>query len=229
VRILNDEGALRSRSRAAQSSNNVTDGPILTSNISSISEPAPTNLGAEVAAVVGVFGGKTNLDRKRDELTARFRAPLFAYFLKRVRDRAEAEDLTQEAFVRLTNRPDQRDGEAIHAYVFTIASNLLRDRARSRFVRGGPHSSLDEIIESSVSTLVEDRTPERVLLAKEALKEVVATLGELGDRTRDIFILSRLENVPHREIAALYGISVSAVEKHVIKALAHLGARNMKP
>ncbi|HEX4177640.1 MAG TPA: sigma-70 family RNA polymerase sigma factor [Rhizomicrobium sp.] len=167
--------------------------------------------------------------RPDTELSRRFRAPLMAYFLKRVHDRAEAEDLTQEAFVRLVRNPDRHDGAAIHAYVFTIAANLLRDRARARAIRAGDHAPVHELPEGYAPGLVEDVSPERVLLARETLAEVLGALAELEDRTRDIFILSRLENLPQREIAALYGISVSAVEKHVIRAMAHLGARSLKP
>ena len=166
------------------------------------------------------------------ELDARFRMPLFAYFLRRVQDRAEAEDLTQEAFIRLTRHPDKPHGQGAQAYVFTIAANLLTDRARmQQSWKTKWHRSLADVLDSGTITpnLVEDRTPERVLVARETLKDVLAALGELGERTRNIFILSRLENMHHRDIAALHGISVSAVEKHVIKALAHLGARFLRP
>ena len=73
--------------------------------------------------------------------------------------------------------------------------------------------------------LVEDRTPERVLVGKEALKDIEDGLAELSERTREIFLLSRMENVHHRDIAQLHGISISAVEKHVLKAVAHLSAK----
>jgi RNA polymerase sigma-70 factor (ECF subfamily) len=44
----------------------------------------------------------------------------------------------------------------------------------------------------------------------------------LDERTRDAFILHRLEGWKHAEIARAYGVSVSSVEKYIIKALAHL-------
>src|SRR3984893_2747394 len=65
------------------------------------------------------------------ELDRSFRGPLVAYFLKRVKNRNEAEDLTQEVFVRLLNHPDKNNGQTIEGYVFTIAANLLRDRVKS--------------------------------------------------------------------------------------------------
>jgi RNA polymerase sigma factor (sigma-70 family) len=162
------------------------------------------------------------------ELDRSFRAPLVAYFQKRVKSRNEAEDLTQEVFVRLLNHPDKNNGQTIEGYVFTIAANLLRDRAKSvaAAVQKQAHSFdvLDEK-EAFSANLIEDRNPERVLVGRQTVQDVLEALAELGERTRDVFILARLENVQHREIAAMYGISVSAVEKMMMKAMAHLGAR----
>jgi RNA polymerase sigma-70 factor (ECF subfamily) len=73
--------------------------------------------------------------------------------------------------------------------------------------------------------LIEDRGPDRILLGQEQLEIVFEALAEVSQRTRDIFVLYRLENMKQRDIAALYGVSVSAIEKHVVKALAHLTER----
>jgi RNA polymerase sigma factor (sigma-70 family) len=54
-------------------------------------------------------------------------------------------------------------------------------------------------------------------------------LRELPDRTRTIFILARLEDMKHSEIAQRLGISVSAVEKQLTKGLAYLALRMGKP
>lgn len=166
------------------------------------------------------------------ELDRAFRGPLLAYFTKRLKSRNEAEDLTQEVFVRLLHHPDKNNGQSLAGYVFTIAANLLRDRAKSSAAahRKRIHS-LDLLDEKDVfsSKLVEDRDPERVLAGKQTIQDVLHALTELGERTRDIFILARLENVQHREIAAMYGISVSAVEKSMMKAMAHLGALFLRP
>jgi RNA polymerase sigma-70 factor (ECF subfamily) len=162
------------------------------------------------------------------ELDRMFRAPLLAYFSKRVQSRNEAEDLTQEVFVRLLHHPDRHNGQTVEAYVFTIAANLLRDRAKS--VSGMVDRSsqnVDLLVEAgqNPSSLIEDRDPERVLVGKETVEDVLAALAELGERTRDVFILARLEAMQHREIAEMYGISVSSVEKMIMKAMVHLGAR----
>ena len=68
-------------------------------------------------------------------------------------------------------------------------------------------------------------SPERVLLSEDTLADVLRSLEELGELTRNIFILFRLENMKQKDIAALYGIGQSTVEKHVIKAVLHLANR----
>lgn len=166
------------------------------------------------------------------ELDRSFRGPLVAYFLKRVKNRNEAEDLTQEVFVRLLNHPDKNNGQTIEGYVFTIAANLLRDRAKSVATtqqRQAQRLDLLDEKDAVAPSLVEERNPERVLVGRQTIQDVLDALTELGERTRDVFILARLENVQHREIAAMYGISVSAVEKMMMKAMAHLGARFLLP
>ncbi|MBX3483026.1 sigma-70 family RNA polymerase sigma factor [Phenylobacterium sp.] len=160
-------------------------------------------------------------------LDARFRRPLMSYFLRRVGDHAEAEDLTQRVFMRMMSIGDLREIEHVEGYVFTVAANLLKDRGRvaARGARARtPVPNLD-LAHEVMSELVEDRTPERVLLGRETLSEVLKSLDELGEKTRDIFILFRLENMKQREIAEFYGIGQSTVEKHVLKATLFLARK----
>jgi RNA polymerase sigma factor (sigma-70 family) len=160
-------------------------------------------------------------------LDERFRRPLLSYFMRRVGDHAETEDLTQRVFVRLLGVEDLRTIDHAEAYVFTIAANLVKDRGRT-LARSGIQDAPEpdfELAGEAMRDLVEDRSPERVLIGREALSQVLATLDELGDKTREIFILFRLENMKQREIAELLGIGQSTVEKHVMKATLHLANR----
>ena len=168
----------------------------------------------------------------RARLDARFRGPLMVYFLRRKFPRPEAEDLTQEVFVRMLGRKDDVPPDNGEVYIFQIAANLLRDRARRGLTHSaGDHASLDAPVDRIAShpALVEERSPERVLLAQESLAEAMQALDELSERTRHIYILHRLEKMRHKEIASLLGLSVSAVEKHVIRAVAHLAERCGRP
>lgn len=163
----------------------------------------------------------------QSRLDARFRGPLMSFFMRRTRDHSLAQDLTQETLLRVIAAQQARQVEQPESYVFTVATNLLRDRKRLQ-ARVDPLSFMP--IDHDLSTelekhLVEDLSPERVLLSKDSLDDVLRTLGELGERTRDIFILFRLEGMKQKDIAALYGIGQSTVEKHVMRATLHLALR----
>ena len=163
----------------------------------------------------------------RARLDERFRGPLMSFFLRRVGDAAEAEDLTQDVFIRLLGAAERQPIEDVEALVFVPAGNLLKDRGRKATRRGeASRGVIDPALVSEVAReFVEDRDPERVLLARESYAEVLAALDELGQRTRDIYVLFRLENMKQKEIAALFGIARSTVEKEVMKATLHLALR----
>jgi RNA polymerase sigma-70 factor (ECF subfamily) len=163
----------------------------------------------------------------RARLDSRFHAPLMAFFLRRIRDRADAEDLTQETLLRVIGAQAVTRVEHAESYVFTVASNLLKDhRRKSQRFEPAICIPIEEAVASELEAqLVEDLSPERVLLSKDSLQEALALLEELGERTRDIFILFRLENMKQKDIARAYGIGQSTVEKHVMRAVMHLAAR----
>jgi RNA polymerase sigma-70 factor (ECF subfamily) len=161
----------------------------------------------------------------KEELDARFRSPLLAYFQRRTGNLLEAEDLTQETFARLIGSHTFEDVEEAHAFVFRVASNLLRDRARAA-MRGYRSLPIEAVPENALEPrLVEGIDPERVFIAREDLTQVLAHLDALGERVKNVFILFRLEGRKQKDIAALYGISVSTVEKHIMAATLHLAKR----
>ena len=156
-----------------------------------------------------------------DALSARFRASLERYFARRIRDRSEVEDLIQEVFLRLARRGHLNDIDKVGGYVFETASSVLMDRLRPRRSHfEADHEAFDNERHGDV-----DFSPERVLLGKDALVRATAVLLELPERTRVVFVLRRLEGMRYLDIAARLGISVSAVEKHMTRAMAHLVER----
>jgi RNA polymerase sigma factor (sigma-70 family) len=159
-----------------------------------------------------------NADTAASGMSQRFRPALMAFFLRRIGNHAEAEDLTQEVLLRVAQRGAAIDASRPDAYVFQIAANLLRDRGRRQQVRNTYHMGLG----ATEASGIEERDPDRVLVAKESLATVLAALKRLPERTRTIFVLFRLENMKQREIADMLGISVRTVEQHVVRASVHL-------
>lgn len=155
------------------------------------------------------------------ELNSRFRPALKAYFIKRAPDGVDADDLVQDVFVRLARRGEIATIRQVEGYLFQTAANVLTDRLRYRATRRREnHVSYREIDHGR-----EDIAPDAVLMGREALAQLLAALGELPERRRVVFVLHRFDGLRYSEIAEQLGISLSSVEKHMIKALAHLTGR----
>jgi len=164
----------------------------------------------------------------RSQLNTRFQRPLMSFFLRRLRDRGQAADFTQEVLLRVVRASQTESIERADSYVFKVAMNVLRDsHRRTRRDGNAILVPLDEVLvdDDYSPQLVEDVSPERVLLGRDSLAEALRVLDELGERTRNIFVLFRLENMKQKDIAAYYGVAQSTVEKHVVKAVLHLAAR----
>jgi RNA polymerase sigma factor (sigma-70 family) len=165
--------------------------------------------------------------RQLDDLCRRFRPALLAYFLRRAPNPAEAEDLAHDVFLRLAGIPLEQLRSA-DAYIFQVAANLLRDRARRWKVRDDYAAAQVAAADAEqLETHVFD--PERIEAARRSLAALVARLRELPERTREIFVLYRIENVPRGTIAQAYGLSISTVEKEVARATAYLMLHREKP
>jgi len=148
----------------------------------------------------------------------KFVPALRRWLTRRVRSEVDVDDALQDIWLR--SHRLLAEGEVVNseAYLFRTASSVLTDRARRSRVRNeSQHRPLENIDHP-----VDEITPDRVLLGKEALAAALEKLQRLPERTRDVFVLSRFEGLSYREIANGMGISVSAVEKHMIKALRHL-------
>lgn len=154
---------------------------------------------------------------------AETRPALVRFFRRRCKNLPQAEDLAQDVIMRTLGRAEWATVDQAKGYIFRTAANLWRDQVRHLKVTGGAELSWDENIGNAAT---EGIPLERVLLSEEELRRVDAALLQLNERTRDVFVLSRLEQMKYSEIASMLCISVSAVEKHMIKALAHL-ARQM--
>jgi len=151
-------------------------------------------------------------------LIAQMRPALVGFFQRRCRNAAEAEDLAQDVMLRALTRGRFLSPEHANGYVFRIAINRWRDRGR-RLMTHGRCVTWDDASAPDVS---DDCTPERVVCASQELGNVVSALQDLTERTRDVLVMCRLESMKQADIAAIMGISVSSVEKHLVRALTHL-------
>lgn len=157
------------------------------------------------------------LAKDKPDFGRRWRPALLSFFLRRVRDHAEAEDLTHELLAKLLSHHDS-DLASPEAYIFQMASNLLADRARRQKVR----MRYRELASRAEGVGIDTLDPFRIAAGRAELSTLTTALAALPERTQTIFILYRLENLSQDKIAETFGISVSAVKKHVARAMTSL-------
>jgi RNA polymerase sigma factor (sigma-70 family) len=154
-------------------------------------------------------------DRLR-EWMARYGPPLRRYFRRSVGPE-EAEDLVQEVFLAMQTR-GTAGIDHIGRYVFRVAANVMAARNRPGAWRWSDHATLDELI------LADECSPERALIAKEALEDLLAGLKAAPPRAAQAFILHRFEQLSYEEIARRMGVSVKAVEMNVRRTMERIMA-----
>ena len=157
--------------------------------------------------------------RLLDEFARRYYAPLLSFFRKRTHDTAEVPDLVQQVFLRLAQYRELGRIQNPDGFIFQTAANILKDHHRHQTVREHHANSSDGVNYEADSYF----SPERVLVGKETLERLIGALRQLPVRTRDVFLLRCFDGLRNAEIAQLLGVSVRAVEKHMVKAFAHIG------
>ena len=155
--------------------------------------------------------------RSLDELY-RSQAPRLRRFFSRKTGNVEADDLVQDAFARYADRLD-RDLEHVEepeAYLTTVAVNLLRNRVKLAVRRAETqHEAFDD-----ERTLGCDPTVH--LEQRDELRRLDAAVQRLRPRTREVFLLKRVEGMTYIQIAEQVGMSVKGVKKQMAKALFEL-------
>src|SRR5262249_7428803 len=160
--------------------------------------------------------GSMTLSERVQALFEQLRVPVFRYVMRRTRDSARAEDITQETFLRLFRHLcENRQLENVRAWLFTVANNLAIDGSRNESRTKDLDESTWKEIEESRSGLQPD--PEKLVLQHERLDRLHVAILNLTPFQRECLHL-RAEGLRYREIATLLEISPSTVMDAVRRA-----------
>lgn len=140
------------------------------------------------------------------------------FHLTRIVDCPEiAADLAQESFIIFFREAQKQTIDHPRGFLFRIAKNLAYDHIKHRKVT----ENYAQTKEQSLPPPSEFPSAEKLVSVDERLAAITRILDELPLRTREIFVLNRVYGMTYAETAKELGISDSAVEKHMAKALLH--------
>src|SRR5208283_4588064 len=175
---------------------------------SSVQRPVKTVVVCEMSDVIEP--GLELLERQNRFVSEHFRR-IFVQIYHLVQNVADAQDLTQEAFIKALQHQEQlKDGQKAAQWLSRIATNtaidFLRKSSRATF------SELEDAFESN------SETPEQILLRSEHREYLEDGLRLLSTRERAALILRDVEGLPAEEVARHLGCSKATVRSHIANA-----------
>ena len=155
------------------------------------------------------------------EMLSKHRQELQRFLLRRTGCPETAQDILQMLYLRLHGYRSEQVIENPRAFLFRVATNLASDHQRSQERR--PDVPLaDDDLENIPQTAPE---PEAIVLSQQQLALLKQAVSELPPKCREVFMLCKFEQYSYPQVAKLLGISESAVNKHMIKALEYCKRR----
>lgn len=156
-----------------------------------------------------------------ERLYQRYAPGLLSYVLQRVPNRAEAEELVQETFIRLLrDKRFEPDRASLGTYLYVIARNLAYNHVRDHL--GRRHVSMEEQPQGASAWVDPGEVPEEVTGKREQLVRMQEVLGALPEVQREAFMLRHHHGHSYQEIAEISGIPVGTAKSRVHLAVTAL-------
>ena len=145
-------------------------------------------------------------------------ADLIAFVRRRVATDAEAADIAQEAYLRVLRYRGERALTDLRALLFRIAANLIGERLRiARVQQWAGHVPLDD----ELAIAADNPSLDREVAGEQQLDRLVTIIGKLPRKCQQVFLLNRFGGLSRKDIAQRMGITLKAVDKHILTALAY--------
>jgi RNA polymerase sigma-70 factor (ECF subfamily) len=164
---------------------------------------------------------RTGDERAFRALLDKYERPVFSICMRMVRNRDEATDLAQEAFIKVFSMLERYNSSyAFSSWLFKITSNLCIDFLRKRRVETYP---MDEPIDGEKGAIARQYEspspdPDAVLSRKQAMERLGAAIEALPEHYRVMLILRHQENLSYEEIAATLDIPLGTVKARIHRA-----------
>ena len=163
------------------------------------------------------------------ELVRRYERPIFSLIYRMVRNREQAEDLSQETFVKALNAIESyRPEYKFSSWIFKIANNVAIDHLRRReldtlSLDGSPHALTPEAVQASALQLGDrQETALEELEARELGGEIERAIAGLRPEYRSCILLRHVEGRPYEEIATMLDLPLGTVKTYIHRARAEL-------
>ncbi|HUA82077.1 MAG TPA: RNA polymerase sigma factor [Dyella sp.] len=143
---------------------------------------------------------------------------LIAFLQCRLHSLSDAQEVAQEAYLRMLTMENREDVQSLRGYLFTIAANLATDLQRKRKIRS------DFAVVQSRDEPTDEQSPDHHAMAVEQVAGIRHALRELPAKASQAFVMHVIEGRDFGSVAQTMKLSERMVRYHVANALAHCRA-----
>jgi RNA polymerase sigma-70 factor (ECF subfamily) len=167
-----------------------------------------------------------------DLLVAKYQRKLGRLISRFIRDPAEAEDVTQDAFIKAYRAlPGFRGESAFYTWLYRIGINTAKNyllASKRRAPTSTPFDTDDAESFEEATLLHEVSTPENELMSKQVVDVVQASLQQLPEDLRSALTLREIEGLSYEEIASVMNCPIGTVRSRIFRAREAV-AENLRP
>ncbi|MGB2128905.1 MAG: RNA polymerase sigma factor, partial [Flavicella sp.] len=149
-----------------------------------------------------------------EQLYQKYSKILYSFIYYKCGDKAQAEDLVQDTFVKMWQHCEKVVFEKAKSFLYTVANN--------QFLNQVAHKKVVLKHRVHLKSRNDNESPEFILEEKEFMKKLQNAISELTEAQREVFLLNRIDKKKYREISEMLGISEKAIEKRMHGALLKL-------
>ncbi|MCK9410792.1 MAG: RNA polymerase sigma-70 factor [Prolixibacteraceae bacterium] len=156
-----------------------------------------------------------------NEIYTKYYRKSYLYVKSYIHDDMASEDIVSEALIKLWEKMKQGPLDTVLPFLFTILKNQSLDYLKHKVIKKNVHEAVRDALkrELEIRTTTLEASDPVDIFSVEVQQIIETTLNSLPERTREIFIMSRFGNKPHKEIAELNKVTVKGVDYHIMQSV----------
>jgi RNA polymerase sigma factor (sigma-70 family) len=151
-----------------------------------------------------------------EKIVSEHKDRIYSHALYFLRDRRDAEDVTQEVLIRAWQNLESIRQRTTKAWLMRVTHNLCIDYARQRKASGNVIRSDDiSILEKRTASSLSESNPEHVVENAERLQQILSALQKLPDTIRSVVMLREIQDMKYEDISHTLDIPLNTVKVYI--------------
>ena len=155
---------------------------------------------------------------KFDYLIRQYKNTIYNYAIYMMRNRMDAEDVTQEVMIRLWQNIDKFNFYAARSWIMRTTHNLCIDYLRKNSKQVKKEIFLDENLSERIEDKRSDSSPDKMIAQKLTEEKIKKAVENLPERLKSPFVLYQLQGFKYKEISRILDLPLNSVKVNILRA-----------